>query len=274
MDIPGVLSPVQIESTQFRGPVSEALLQLIGGNINALIARNLRFIEFTANGTWTVPSDIGSKVILFGCGGGGGGASGPVYNYGSGLGSVYPQGGYGSIITSTVAKVTAADTIGITIGAYGTGGSGTADGVSGGDTIFSPTSDPVIKFLGAPGGKYGQIGVSIDVYSDAYKLMLAGKNHTAGGWNNEFNTVTGIPFGTALTTKTNGQSSPQFAGGTTPNNAGGGGGAGSFAKGGDGSLTNGSDAGASDYGSGGGAGLSNGGKGAPGYLCIAYYGGT
>jgi|GEM_PF-1437317 len=86
-----------------------------------LIARpyNGRAVDFTASGTWSVPSGVTSCALYIWSGGGGGGAAS---TYGGG------GGGGGGVQASTGVAVTPGETITVTIGAGGAAGS------AGGDT--------------------------------------------------------------------------------------------------------------------------------------------
>lgn len=198
-DIPGSSFPVQTEGAQYRSPVSESLIQSLGGPINLLLARNLQWVKFASYNTWVVPTGI-NQVLLVGCGGGGGGCGEDS--------SFLATGGDGCGLVTAFALVTPTDTVTITIGAGGTGGN-SAGGQTGGNTIFAPTANPTYTFYGAYGGKSTGSG-----YTYLYPVA---PYHTRGGYGG----VPGQPW--------------LFPGGSNFSSLGGGG-AGAFGPGGNGNA--------------------------------------
>lgn len=82
-DIVGSLSTILVEETDFNSAVSEALMQKLGANINALQA-NVQFHSnaiLTGSGNWVAPDGV-TKILVVAVAGGGGGGGG-----GEGLGS-------------------------------------------------------------------------------------------------------------------------------------------------------------------------------------------
>lgn len=266
-DVPQNATPVQIESSRFRSPVSEALIQQLGGNINYLLNNKLRIVEFLTSGSWPVPANlISPNVMVIACGGGGGGGAGSFTgqtNLNNKSLQYSAQGGFGSVLTRFNTTVVPSDTATITIGAGGIGGISAADGSAGGNTIFAPVSSPVLTFRGGPGGLNAQQGVTVFAVDDMRRITRCGKNHTLGGWS-------------AGTGAYPGQASAFFAGGNTVlADISGGGGASDFGVGGNGgSGANGQTPASTSYGAGGGSAPSsfNGGAGIHGYLAIVYFG--
>lgn len=158
-DIPSALNKIQIEGVQTRFPVSEDLLQTMGGSVNYLIDAFtnglIKKTDFTASGSFTVPADV-TILYIEGCGGGGGGGLSPMGNYSGGNGAVFKNG----IITVTPSSV-----ITVTIGAGGTGVV-SADGGNGGNSSFGS----LVVFPGAKGGKLGFHGSDFDPVIQGQKV--------------------------------------------------------------------------------------------------------
>lgn len=74
-DITGSFSNVNTDEVAQDKPVTEALFNKIGANINGLIARPFGFEVFFGSGTWTCPEYV-KTVLAIGVGGGGGGGGG------------------------------------------------------------------------------------------------------------------------------------------------------------------------------------------------------
>lgn len=279
-DIPSLASKIQIEGARFRGPVSEALIQQIGGNINFLLDKASYFQLLTTSGALVVPNGI-TKFHILACGAGGGGGggfgAGPITN---GVGALTSVGGSGSALKYVVADVTPFDTITYTIGAGGAGGAVANNGSAGGDTIFAPTMNPTLTFKGAIGGDKLRNGYSATsgaavtlpyaiIYNNLVKKTFI--TQILGG----FSATTGAASSLSPaegSTIFDGGSSTGWAGSTTA--GGGGGGASDFGDGGNGATTtssSGTSAGATAYGAGGGgAGKTSGtgGNGAGGCILI------
>lgn len=132
-DLSKISLPVNDIETQSDAPVSEALMQKFGGDVNFAVAKQMKFQEFNANGTFSVPLDV-SVVHIWGIGGGGGGSVSSAAGGGSG------------IFGSRSVAVTPGANVSVVIG----GGGG--QGASGGQTSFGS-----VVF---PGGEYGQPNVS------------------------------------------------------------------------------------------------------------------
>lgn len=231
------------EEVKGRNATAESVLQHISGAVNYCLDKSLlQYVDtFTSNGSWVCPAGV-TRVFVYGCGGGGGGQSGPI---GIGGGASVPH-----LVALTVAPTTS---YAITIGGGGTGGTGGAgaSGSNGGDTSFGT----LYKFPGGvggyvvpnsfyqiPGGYQGQDGPSFSIYQGGVSIQNPG-NSTH-------------PFGA-------------------------GGGASSLGSGGQGAylLTGAAQAG-SGFGSGGGGGYNlygspptypNGGTGASGVLYVIYF---
>lgn len=209
---------------------------------------------FTANGSFTIPSNVG-WVLISGMGGGGGGGGGQGGDNGSGGG-----GGAGCSMIHIGAEVTAGNVLSITVGSGGSGGQGDS---LGGSVIAgsSGTSSQVlntdryarITFFGADGGDAGANDVSA--------------NGGAGTFNVDVRHISGGNGGANDSDGSNGSDHSLYnqsggSGGTNSNGGGGGGGgASSIANGGGGgnSASN-----SADNGSNGGTGAGGGGGGGAG----------
>jgi hypothetical protein len=126
--------------------------KLIDGSVtraklNADAIWQLRTSVFTANGTFTVPTDV-NEIIVIGEGGGGGGGGGGENSGGA--------GGNGAPILQARLAVTPAGTVAVTIGAGGAAGTAGAGAGSGG--TGGTGSDTVVGTLTFPGGTGGAPG--------------------------------------------------------------------------------------------------------------------
>lgn len=262
-DIADSFNPIQVEGAETRAPVSESLVQSIGGAINAILKKGGHYQIFTASGTFSVPTNIKDTFMFFiGFGGGGGG------------GATAGGGGAGAPLGSQIDTVVPGDTLTITIGAGGLGGGqsgnpGEVAGTPGSDTTVNG-SGVSITFKGGYGG--GQGFTNTD--------GRGGKANGAGTWG-------GFGFGNpsyqtwdaqAAGTVTPGQDSMFFTGGAAGANAGGGGGGagpgGAGAAGGNGSPGSAGGNASANTGAGGGGGGSpteNGGNGGSGYLVLMWF---
>jgi hypothetical protein len=239
-DIPSALNKIQIEGVQTRFPVSEDLLQTMGGSVNYLIDAFVNGLvkktEFTSSGSFTVPADV-SIIYLEGVGGGGGGSG--------------SSGGCGGIFRSGIFTVTPSSVHTVTIGAAGAG-SGGAVGGTGGDSSFGS----ILSFPGGSGGVDGGnfviafngiSNVPISTFPDVY---IQNVYERYGG-------VAIINSGLG-----EGGPSPQgWRGGTSGSTSRGGGGAGPYGPGGNGLST------PSTHGAGGG----NTASGAGGFVRVMYF---
>lgn len=157
-DIPSAANKVQIEATLDRKPVSQDLLQIMGGSINYLLDQfasfGFQYQLFTANGTWLAPANTNS-VILFGCGGGGSGSA--WRDLGTSTGASIFYGGDSAKPQWNIQTVTPGQTYTINIGA---GGSGVTSGISsnlaagnpGTSTLFKIGATTLIEYVGGNGG--------------------------------------------------------------------------------------------------------------------------
>jgi hypothetical protein len=115
---------------------------------------------FTANGSWTVPSNV-TKVVVMACGGGGGGGGG---GRGAGAaGGAGGGGGGGGVPIMYLREVTPGDVLTVQIGSAGTAGPGTAVagslGTAGGDGGQSYITDGAgLTIVIAQGGSGGAGG--------------------------------------------------------------------------------------------------------------------
>lgn len=115
-------------------------------SIISRVAR-LKTQNFTASGTFTVPTDVYS-IIVNGCGGGGGYSS-------SSTNIAFAAGGGGGYVQNFKVPVTPGDTLTITIGSAGTAG------VGGGSTIiFSSNASANLLVLGGGGAAFTSSGQS------------------------------------------------------------------------------------------------------------------
>lgn len=147
-DIASTNTPVQVEGARTRSPVSESLIQTIGGDINYLLAKNLKDVVFLASNTWLVPANV-TEILIEGTGAGGGGGSG------GGLGSTGGEGGKAGKYAIRRLAVTPGDTLTITIGAGGIGGTFSVNfqpGNAGGDTTVGSLSAGTLTWKGGQGG--------------------------------------------------------------------------------------------------------------------------
>ncbi len=151
-NIPSVSQKVQIEATQTRQAVSEALMQTMGGSINWLIdqaalfaGNNLKKQVFTSSTTWTVPADV-NFVYVEGCGGGSGGNS--------------AWGGNGAPKVSAWLDVIPSSTITVTVGAGGAGVAGYSTAAGDGTSSFFG----LFQFIG--GGWTGSNGYGVFSYKN------------------------------------------------------------------------------------------------------------
>lgn len=244
-------------------PLSEALLEKIGANINGLIDRGLKFDEFTANGNWTAPEGV-TEVLLIGCGGGGGGGGAPPSGGVSG-----GFGGNGAPLGIRRLTVIPGNTYSVTIGAGGAGGGISTNGQTGTPSVFGS-----VTFLGGRGGSSG-FGASSPFIHDA------GAN---GGGPSEQGGRSGSYDGGASTSGTLSSATLTLCGHRISTQAsiyGGGGGAGPFGNGANGASVFGvpgqSAAANTGAGGGGGSSLNNaasetGGAGGSGRILVCYVG--
>lgn len=300
-DIISDLDKINDIEVAFNAPVTEALFEKIGANINALIDEYFEnVITFTANGTWTCPENK-TRILVGACGGGGGGGN-------SSLGGGFAEirgagGGAAAAFQFYLLDVVPLTIYNITIGAGGTGpagrvigggaGDGNMDGGDGGSTLF----DTLLTFRGGRGGIRGliptvagaKLGLSVTTGSGADAYRSGGEAYSGGANGGDFGYIN---WAGEDVPGARGQGSTFFNGGIGGANVtsgtvftgGGGGGASIFGAGGaggagktSGPANNGVAASATAYGAGGGGGGgvgaltgAGGGAGAPGILKIYY----
>lgn len=284
-DIPDNDQPIQIEGARTRKPVSESLVQQIGGAINYIIKKNLQVEEFTSSGFFTVPDAV-SNIILYGCGGGGGGGRGATSG-GSGIAG--SGGGAGALPLTVLVPVTPGDIIAVTVGAGGVGATvANTQGGSGGDTLFGSA----VVFPGAPGGFPGQevspVGAGhVTGFSSRPPALFSGSGSGGIGGANPGGTPGPGQSGSSSIFASGGSPGSYNPVGLAWGGPGGGGGAslGPGGSGGDGGVFNsglggsGANALATSYGAGGGGAGGGGGlrpsgvggNGGPGVLYVFYF---
>lgn len=277
-ELPSVIDKILSEETDTEQPVSSALAQKFGSDINALIDA-LTFAEFTSGGTYNIPLQT-THLLVAACGGGGGGAGSDRSLVTAGEFAGF--GGEGVELSLQLLPVVGGETATVAIGAGGAGGGASTNGSDGGNTTLATPSNGTATWFGGRGGDVLRRMANNASFSTDYtknfdlsKFVTKNSYSTAGGgvfWRNP-NDWPAIP----------GQNSiyPAGTNGVRVGDAGGGGGGGggSFGPGGNGSdgsfgvPSPGGSAAATSYGSGGGAsgvgaGLNIGGSGAGGYLAI------
>lgn len=150
----GILDPTIVNATST--PTADAVVRGNGsGNINAWVGKDEQV--FTANGTWTKPTNATFvEVIVIGAGGGG--ASGIRTN--SGNNATGGGGGGGGAVSRAVFSASSLpSTVAVTVGVGGTGGAArttdNTNGISGGDGGES-SFGTWLKAGGGGGGEFGQ----------------------------------------------------------------------------------------------------------------------
>lgn len=225
---------------------------------------------FTSSGTFNVPSNI-DTVLVIGCGAGGGGGGGGGTNAGA-IAAGGGAGGGGAQFNVEYASVTPGGTAWVSIGTAGTSGLGGAtaggDGIRGG-TGVSSLFGTTVTFRGGLGGDYGRGNVAGSAVNGGEQNIY--RMGAFGGFG-------GSAAGGGSNSPQSGQGSVYFDGGNwggtggTQGAGGGGGGAGQFGVGGNGGLgSNGATGGQGVSGAvntcaggGGGGGSRNGGAGGSG----------
>jgi len=195
--------------------------------------------EFLSDGAIVVPTGV-TQVFIEGCGGGGGGAGG--------AGGPFP-GGYGATYVSGMFVVSPGETLTVSIGLSGVGGTA-GYGLPGGNSTVSGSSSGLI--YRANGGSGGPNSVNLNLGLNV-SLVPGG---TADGFNGSNN-----PYGV-------------YSGGIATPGAGngGGGGGGPYGNGGAGGVGGGGDGGPAGNNTGGGGGggttTGDGGNGGSGRVII------
>ena len=123
--------------------------QINGLSTNTAPASNSQ--AFTSSGTFTVPAGVYhlKEVTVWGAGGGGGGSSG--------TNSSSSGGGGGGYAKAYAVACVPGQTITVTVGAGGVGGTGPAYGSDGGTSTFGSTSP--VSATGGGGGSYNSVNV-------------------------------------------------------------------------------------------------------------------
>ena len=184
-DIPGALSPIQIEEVDRDSPVAEVTLTRIGANINELINRlQAGFTAYLSPGTFNFTTDDATtRLEIFGSGGG---QAGLAYAQGQFTNDNGAPGGAGAVPFTAFVDVTPNTTYQVIIGAGGTpvssvpvGGVPAGDAVyyiggAGGNTIFGPS---LVTFYGAPAQSPNNPG----------NTLIVNLNTGSGGTLNFFN---------------------------------------------------------------------------------------
>lgn len=157
------------------------LVQNVFNRLNQIhkVNRTRNTQEFTASGTFNVPSGMHLvDFILVGGGGGGGGASGTTAGSG---------GGGGMVIIGRNVPVTPGAALTVTIGAAGSGGAGAANGSNGGDSVFG-------SFKASKG--HGGINANAanwrpDIFAYAIPFSRGGNNETLTVAESHYNILVG-----------------------------------------------------------------------------------
>lgn len=275
--------PIQVEGARFRSPVSEALIQQIGADINYILTLTEQRFTFTSNGIFLVPNvPVATHLQFYGAGGGGGGGSGGAGIPGAGGGA----GGSGAQPQKAIHTVVPGETLTITIGSGGAGGAGGNSSLNAGagnngsagnaTTVTGSISGLILSFGGGLGGALGLSNFGGGGAGGAASLITARQG------------IVLLPGGNGAASGVNGGSGQRSCyalggnGGLGTLNGGSGGGGAGIGVGGNGS--NGNNVGTSGVGGvggisagGGGSGGGNinsgaGGAGGPGYLEIVYFG--
>lgn len=284
-DIPSSRVKINDIEVSADAPVTEALFNKIGADINDYLDKGLQYEEFLANGTWTCPDNV-DWVILHGCGGGGGGAGGnnnQADDWSPNDINAPGGGGAGAAIKTVMVPVTPGNVYTINIGSGGSAGAaGTGiigyggSGGDGGNTTFIG-ADASVYFRGAPGGAAGLYRYTVNGVGSLVAYGAVGRAGLSrdGGAN-------GGGFIFALNEAANGGNSIYASGGSGNgvSTTGGGGGA-AFGAGASGGAPSGAgssaaaNSGAGGGGGGQGPGLgvgTTGGAGGSGRLKIFWYG--
>ena len=148
----------------------------------------LRYQNFTANGTFTVPENV-TRVVVTICGGGGGGGGG--YNAGvCGVANLTGGGGGGggACVLRWHVNVVPGESIAVTIGNGGNGGAVGVAGTAGQSSLFG-------KYINVNGGSYGNEGRSTSGGSGGDGGSLSGLLAGAGGSYAEGGNSTMLVYG-------------------------------------------------------------------------------
>lgn len=197
-NIPSSKKYVQLEGVLDRKPVSQDLLQTIGGSINYILdavdAFGFRSDLFLTNGTWTSPANA-TKIVLFGCGGGGGG---------SGAASGIGYGGLNAFSNIQILSITPSTVYTILVGSGGTAttppGSLSRSGGKGGSTLFKVGSTVLSEYIGGDGGgelnSYSSPPLDSANYKKGFSIYATATGGCAGPFGNGGNAnYVGAPGG-------------------------------------------------------------------------------
>lgn len=180
-DIPGSAVKMNDIEISANAPLTEALFNKMGANINYFIDKTMQEEVFTANGSWTCPPLV-TYVWLTMIGGGGGGGSGAVGGSFTGGG-----GGGGGSIFQGVVPVIPGTIYPIVVGAGGAGGAGTGgnNGADGGNSTALG-----ITVLG---GAFGSGGTTTGVTGAGAVGGINGRGYRTSGGTGQAASLTGGP---------------------------------------------------------------------------------
>lgn len=138
-------------------PLTEALLEKIGANINGLIDEGFVITEFNIDGTLTIPTGVGVNLVgfmLIGAGGGAGAGAGTGRGGGGG-------GGCSGEVKVAFFPCSDGDVFTIDVGTAGVGGTSAQQaGTAGGRTTVRRTTPSNLGYAWAHGGNGGAGGVN------------------------------------------------------------------------------------------------------------------
>lgn len=261
-DIPSSRAKINDIEVGADAPVTEALVNKFGANVNDYLDKELNYLEILASTTWTAPDNV-NWVIIEACGGGAGGAG----TFAGGGG-----GGGGAPIIRTPCKVTPGNVYTVTIGAGGAGGAaGFGGGADGSNTTFIG-ADANLIFRG------GERPNATTSYTNNAFLSGVLTNQSFGG-----RSILGSAHGGDANLTSNlvpaaksSGSSIYASGGLHPTFQNGGGGGAAFGPGGDAADNSNGGSAAANSGAGGAGGASGGsyagGAGGSGRLRLYWYG--
>lgn len=191
-DIPSSRAKINDIEVSADAPVTEALMNKFGADINDYLDKELNYLEILSSTTWTAPDQI-NWVIIEASGGGGGGGSGGA---GPGGGGFQGGSGGGAPIIRTPVKVTPGNVYTVTIGA---GGASDANGSSttfiGADASLTfPGGDrgktPDYDWKGVPSGTPPIAAIQSFVNTKGGRSVLG----SAGGADGYFEATSIVPY--------------------------------------------------------------------------------